>query len=773
LAGFQIAELALHADARVNRFEDKAGFSSRQILDEDDTRTVNSTDVVRPSDIVDLTKRMHSDGSLVWTPPPGRWVVLRFGYSLLGRTNHPTSEAESGLEVDKLNEEHAKAYMDAYMDELQKAIGPSLIERTGLRYMVMDSYEAGAQNWTDDMLDQFRNRRGYDALRWLPVLAGRVVESASASDQFLWDFRRTIAELMAAHYAQVSSSLRAHGLGLYAESHEYGRTFIGDGMEVKKHADIPMGAMWAARAPGRTQEDYDADIRESASVAHIYGKPLIAAESFTAYGNTYGFSPETLKPIADRELALGANRFVIHTSVHQPDNRPGPGIGLGPFGQWFTRKETWAEQASGWIAYLARSSYLLQQGRFVADIAYLYGEDSNVTSLFVASAAPIPEGINFDFVNPDAFLGEMSAKDGKLVTSGGMEYRVLALDPSTHRMSLAMLRKIRDLVRAGAVVVGAKPTGTPSLADNADEFRAIVTELWGSTAGEQAAGPGKVIADRSLGEVLAASGISPDVIFLKAPDAAPRFVHRTLGDGELYFISSDVNHRRTVEASFRVSGRTPELWRADTGTITSLSYRVEDGRTVIPLQLEANDAAFVVFREQTAQLARSVFLPIREKLSEVGGPWQVRFQAGRGAPDQASFGKLESWTANADPAIKYFSGTADYETNITVPASWLISSHRVDVDLGVVKDLAEVIVNGKSAGVLWKTPFRIDVTHLLRPGVNRLVFRITNLWPNRLIGDRQAGATPVAVATFNPYATNSPLLESGLIGPVTLEGSKE
>ena len=392
----QIAELVLHTAARVNRFEDKAGFSTRQIDDADDTPAVAASDVVHKSDVIDLTSRMRADGSLDWTPEAGRWIVLRFGCSLAASTNTASSYG-GGLDVDKLNRLHVKNFMDTYLGELEKALGAELIGRHGLQYVHMDSYEDGPQNWTDDMLEQFKRRRGYDALPWLPVLAGRVADSAAASDRFLWDFRKTLGELIAeSHYGQISKSLRERGLKVYRESHEVGRAFIGDGMEVKKSADIPMGAMWTTLLPGTTQSDYDADIRESASVAHIYGKTFVAGESFTDCGNnTYGFAPESLKPIADRELAMGLNRFVISMSVHQPDSKLGPGLGFGPCGQWFTRHETWAEQAGSWVKYLTRSSYMLQQGRFVADIAYLYGEDTNVTSLFHGRIGPGSRRIQF------------------------------------------------------------------------------------------------------------------------------------------------------------------------------------------------------------------------------------------------------------------------------------------------------------------------------------------------------------------------------------------
>ena len=770
-ATHHIAQLVLHTAARVHRFEDKAGYSVRQITGQECTPDVPIADVVHRSDIIDLTCQVGTDGSLTWTPPPGRWIVLRFGYSLTGRTNLPESPAATGLEVDKLNRTHVKAYLDAYLSEYENALGRELMGQRGLQSVVTDSYEAGPQNWTDDMLEQFRDRRGYDALSWLPVLAGRVVESATSSERFLWDFRKTLSELLAeAHYGQISSSVKARGLALYSESHEHGRAFIGDGMAVKKYSDIPMGAMWAARVTGRTQENYDTDIRESASVAHIYGKPLVAAESFTALGNTYGFSPQDLKPIADRALALGVNRVVIANSVHQPDNQPGPGIGLGPFGLWFTRHETWAEQSTGWIAYLSRSCYLLQQGRFVADIAYLYGEDTNLTCLFNTNYPSIPAGYNFDFVNPDTLLHEFSVKDGRIVTRAGMEYRLLALDESTRRLSLPVLHQLRNLVREGARVVGARPTTTLSLTDDEATFRAIVAEIWDRPPCTQGAGSHQIVSDRSLADALLEMQIQPDVSFANSPDAELRFVHRALEDGDLYFISSGTAHAVTVDASFRVGGKVPELWRADTGAITALSYRVENGRTIVPLKLEAHDAVFVVFRRSTTVPSVTIQEPEGGLLVSLQGPWDVSFPPDLGAPAHIQLDSLSSWTDSMDPGVKYFSGTATYDKTVSIPDRWLHAGSKIQLDLGEVKCLAEILINGRSLGILWNSPFRSDITAALQPGLNRIEIRVTNLWPNRLIGDQQPGAQPIAFASFDPFKADSPLLPSGLLGPVTLWG---
>src|SRR6267378_6444843 len=434
---YAIAEMALHSGARVNRVEEKAAFATLTNLYTAATPNVAAADAVAKNAVLDLTSKMRPDGSLDWTPPAGRWVVMRFGYSLLGITNHPASPEGTGLEVDKLNPDYVREYMNTYLDNYKSAVGP-LMGKRGLQYVISDSWEAGAANWTDDMVAEFTKRRGYDPRPWLPVLAGRVIESSQASERFLWDFRKTLGDLLAEyHYDQITAMVHERGMGHYGESHEEGRAFIGDGMEVKRSNDVPMAAMWTQK-PGVNKDlpGYNADIRESASVAHIYGQNLVAAESMTASSGAWAWSPATLKPTADKEMAMGLNRFVIHTSVHQPLLDKKPGLALGPFGQWFTRNETWAEQAKPWVSYLARSCYLLQQGRFAADIAYFYGEDTNLTALFGKNGPGVPEGYNFDYVNADALIHKLSIVDGQLATESGMRYSVLALDPHSQHMSL-------------------------------------------------------------------------------------------------------------------------------------------------------------------------------------------------------------------------------------------------------------------------------------------------------------------------------------------------
>jgi hypothetical protein len=768
LPGAGVAELVLHPISPVDRFQDKAAFDATPGLYEMATPAVPDGDVVKKAEVVDLTAKMRPDGRLDWTPPAGRWTVLRFGYSLTGARNSPASPEATGLEVDKLDRAHVKAYFDNYLDQYKNATG-GLMGRRGLQYIITDSWEAGVANWTDRMFAEFAKRRGYDMHPWLPVLAGRIVETAESSDRFLWDFRKTLGDLTAEnHYDQLTDILHARGMGRYTESHEGGRAFIGDGMDVKRLADIPMSATWLER-PGKASPHYDSDVHESASVAHIYGQNLVAAESLTVYRNAWAYSPETLKSTADRMMTNGLNRFIIHTSVHQPVDDKIPGLGLGPFGQWFTRHETWAEMALPWTTYLARSSFMLQQGRFVADILYYYGEDSNVTALFGEKMPDIPAGYRLDFASSDVLLNRVAVKDGRIVTPTGMSYRLLALDANSQHMSLAVLRKIRELVEAGAVVAGPKPIDSPSLADDQAAFRAVADDLWGRGVGK-----GRVFGRETVAQALEAIGAPPDFSYTRPKeDTSLAFVHRALADGDVYWVVNRNTRPENVETSFRVTGKEPELWHAETGFTEPASYLIADGRTVVPLRLAPDDAVFVVFRKPAAAPARALPDPVETELAKIAGPWTVAFQPGRGAPASALFETLSSWSKSADPGIKYFSGTATYSVGFDVPAHWFVSGARLWLDLGDVKNLAEVKVNGQPLGVVWKTPFRVDATEALKPGPNSLEIKVANLWVNRLIGDKQPGVTkPYTYTAVEFYKSDSPLLPSGLLGPVRIVGVK-
>jgi hypothetical protein len=491
----------------------------------------------------------------------------------------------------------------------------------------------------------------------------------------------------------------------------------------------------------------------------------------TAAAGPWAWSPSTLKPTADQEFLNGINRFVIHESAHQPLVGKGtaPGLTLGPFGQWFNRNETWAEQAGTWINYLARTSYLLQQGHFGADLIYFYGEDSNLTAIFNEKSPDIPAGFGFDYVNADALIHELNVANGQVTTKSGMSYKVLGLDAYSRHMSLPVLRALHKLVTDGAVVAGSKPIDDPSLADDKAEFQKLSTELFGDGTGVHSVGKGTVYAGQSLTDVFAALHVAPDFDYTKPEnDTHILFVHRKLADGDVYFVNNRRDRSETVDASFRVTGKAPELWYAETGKSEPVSFKIADGRTTVPLKLEPWGTVFVVFRKATHETARTLPVETEKQLLAVEGPWTVAFQADRGAPQSITLDKLASWSENTDAGVKYFSGTGAYTKTITASPEWFKKGAHVWIDLGDVKNMAEVTVNGKPLGTVWHAPYRVDATAALKPGANQISVKVTNAWVNRIIGDQQPGATKITFTTVKPYKATSKLLPSGLLGPVNV-----
>jgi hypothetical protein len=769
--GYALSELRLYAEPRNSDFESKAGFVVARNYYTLPPAAASPGTAIQQKTVLDLTGKMAPDGTLAWTPPPGDWRVLRLGYSLTGKTNHPAPPEATGLEVDQLSQPDVAAYVDHYLATYADTVGNDRIGARGIRFMLTDSVETGPQNWTDDMLAQFQSLRGYDASRWLPALTGAVIESPEATDRFLWDFRRTIAELVSSsHYDTIAKALHARGLGYYGEALESGRPQLGDDLEMRRFTDIPMGAMWVSPDNG-PEPRYESDLRGAASVAHIYGRNLVGAESLTSKVRPWGFAPEDLKPAADMEMAYGVNRFMIHETALQPVTDKLPGLSLGIYGQWFNRNETWAEQAKPWIDYLARCSFLLQQGRFHADLAYFYGEEAPLTIQFDAERG-LPQNNGFDFVNSDILLHEISvAADGSLVTTGGASYRILYLGGSSQRMTVPVLRRLLDLVQKGAVIAGSKPLSSPSQADDTAEFHRLADQLWGITDSSttRQVGKGLVLHAASATEALHVLSVAPDWSYTaKDPAAHLVFVHRHLDDGDAYFVLNTRKQAATVQLSFGVTGKTPELWLPDTGQRRPVSYTIAKGRTTIPLQLDSSGSVFLVFRSPATASSLKVPEPAVNTLATLTGAWQVDFEPGRGAPEHTTFDRLVSWSEHPDAGIRFFSGHATYRKTLTAPTDWFKPGQTLWLDLGGVGDLAEVTVNGNAAGIAWKPPFRLDITPLLHPGENKIEVRVVNLWVNRLIGDRQPGATQYTFTALHPYHADSPLLSSGLLGPVRI-----
>jgi hypothetical protein len=349
-----------------------------------------------------------------------------------------------------------------------------------------------------------------------------------------------------------------------------------------------------------------------------------------------------------------------------------------------------------------------------------------------------------------------------------MSYRVLGLDPYSRHMSLPVLRAIHKLVAEGAVVAGPKPADDPSLADDQAEFQKLSLELFGDGTGVHKVGSGRVYAGQDIGDVFKTLDVLPDFDYTKPEnDTRILFVHRKLADGDLYFVDNRNDRDESVDAAFRVTGKEPELWHAETGKSEPTSYQIAAGRTTIPLHLEPWGSVFVVFRKNTAETSRTLPKVVETDLATLDGSWDLSFQPGRGAPPSITIDKLSSWSDYRDAGVKYFSGTGTYAKTIKAPPDWFHKGAEQWIDLGDVKNLAEVIVNGKSLGIVWHAPYRVDVTGALKKGANEITIKVTNAWVNRLIGDEQPNAkTKYTFADVKPYKADSPLLPSGLIGPV-------
>lgn len=773
---YVLSEAVLHGGARVHRWEEKAGFSFLFEYDTVPTPATPANATVATRDVLDLTAKMQADGSLAWDVPAGTWTVLRLGYSLTGAKNRPATPAGSGYEADKLSPRHMAAYFHGYFDPLAQALGP--LFGKSLRYVMMDSWEAGTNNWTDEIAAEFRQRRGYDPTPYLPALTGRVVDTADVSDRFLWDFRRTLADLWAdAHYGVMAAKLRERDIGIYAEAAGVSLEMPEDTLLNKSKVEIPMGEFWVRDLHPRLM--YLQDVRGAASAAHVYGKPLVAAEAFTGGGYE---SPFTLKKVADYWLAQGVNRLVFHTSAHQPlDTKPGNTM----VGTHLNRNITWAEQAAPFFTYLARASHLLQQGQFVADLAYLLDEGAPSTPpIWAGGTRPTPpEGYDYDFINADVLLNRLSvATDGRLVLPDGMSYRALVL-PGTTRLRPELLRKLRTLVLGGALLLGPRPTGSPSLAryPAADaEVAALAAELWGDLDGASRTirhvGQGRVIWGWSPAEALAAAKIPKDFDYARSLDADVVWLHRRSQDADLYYVANTTDRAQHFEARFRVAGRAAELWHPDTGATEPADYTLTGDRTVVPLRLAERESVFVVFRGPAAPPARATVPPASTVIATLEGAWNVTFPEKLGAPSGVRLDRLESLTAHSIPGIKYFSGTATYTKAITAPREWFRPGAATLLDLGRVGDIAAVSLNGRTLGQLWKPPYRLDVTAALQPGENKLEIMVTNQWTNRIAGDRTAPADQKVLAAAPPGRGGgggfgggpAPLPESGLIGPVTI-----
>ncbi|KJF43511.1 glycosyl hydrolase [Draconibacterium sediminis] len=960
-----------------------------------DAKIIPESAVVHKADIVDLTSKVSPDGKLVWDAPDGDWILLRIGHTPTGKLNVFGSEGGNGLECDKMSKKAVDVFwkggISPIFEKLDTLVG------TVLKNCLIDSYEVGMTNWTDGFDREFKRLRGYDCSLYLPALAGYYVESGEISERFLWDFRRTIGDLIAEnYYGYFRNKCHANNLQFFVEP--YWGPF--DNMQVGATGDVVMCEFWSGELAFFDSPKF------VSSIAKLNGSAIVGAEAFTDMGGWLRH-PANFKAIGDMAWAQGINRFVFHSFVHQPWD-VAPGLTLGPFGIEFNRLNTWWTQGKAFLDYLARGQYLLQQGRTVADLLVFTGESSPNDALLMPELKA--HGYDYDLIGANK-LASLTVKDGLIYTPFGDVYKALIL-PATEWMTVDFLKSLATLARNGATIIGSKPKKSPSLHNFPEcdaKVQQLAYELWDK---------GKIRTGLVL-EFLKNEELHPDFTVVNGNSKKISFIHRKTEDADIYFVANAQKESWVNECRFRVAGKQPEIWDAETGEITLAPVWKDngDGTTSVLLQLESEGSVFVVFSqpvispdhivnayikieklearilpdleivkaeygtflpdglvdvteavansvqnnrlqvrasrelcscdpapgykkelrleyqfgdvvlaknametefmvvepggEEELKIRKAVFgkfergvpgIPagnpvydvtahIREKVSsgqldipvddrlvnersvsgkkslhvvystngephsvkvdeggtlsfaqaipksklitgngkvywvtpyagkltattssgkteatqvryvpepiELIGSWEVSFSSKTANDTKENFEQLISWSTFQDDDIRYFSGTASYHKHFTVPAGLLKTDHSLQLDLGDVKVIAEVILNGKNLGVLWKSPFRININDAVQEGTNTLEVRITNLWPNRLIGDEQLplnykrkgpnvaewpewllqrterpGAR-VTFAAFKHWNKDSDLLSSGLLGPVRIIISKE
>ncbi|WP_316812626.1 glycosyl hydrolase [Pedobacter heparinus] len=721
---------------------------------------------VSSSEVIDLTSKVKADGQLDWDVPEGSWTVIRTGHRMTGaRTAYALPEA-AGLEIDWLDKKGVERQFEHLGNILLKEAGE--FKGKSLKYFHDDSFEDGFPNWTAGFLNHFKTYRGYDATPYLPVFAGVVVDSAEQSERFLYDYRKTVADCMAdGHYKRFAELCHENGLQVQSEAGgpSWSGTMCMDALKNLGRMDLPMGEFWQGKT--FVQHDQNQVGKLVASAAHIYGKKKVSAEALTSFKPHWSDSPESLKPVADRAFCEGINRFVIHTSTatRPRDGKPGYEYGAGTH---FNRNITWWEKAGVFLDYVNRCQFLLQSGLFVADVLYYNGDWAPNLVAPKRTDPALGKGYDYDVCNEEVLLTRLSVKNKRIVLPDGMSYALMVL-PDVNHMPVPVAKKIRELVKGGATIIGPKPVKDPGLKNYPQcdtELKQIVEETWGSTG---------VITGESVRNVLLGKGIKPDFEYTGEANYID-FIHRTTKDAEIYFLVNRKEIPAKTTCMFRVaSGYHPQLWDAVSGRILPLpAYRTTAGRIAIDFDFLPSHSIFVIFVKSGAVALKSAdewLFQGRSGLAavqELRGSWMVSFDPKWGGPETLKFDSLQDWSKHEDERIKYYSGKAVYRKQFDLSAA-IVKGKQLFMDLGVVKNIASIKLNGKDLGTIWTAPWMVDISGAVKASGNQLEIELINLWPNRLIGD---AALPVEKRLTNTniiFKKTDKLLPSGLLGPVTIQ----
>jgi len=738
--------------------------------------------------VLNLTGALGPDGRLNWQTPASNWVIIRFGCTLNDHCHVSTcSDGWQGYAIDPFDAAAFQRYWRAVVEPLIADAGN--LAGSTLKYLHTDSWEVEVANWTPTLRQDFLARRGYDLLPWLPVITGRIVNSREQSNRFLYDFRRTIGDLaIDHHYSLFRDGAHRHGLQIHPESGGPHAVPI-DAQQCLGMDDAPMSEFWAWSWRHRVGDANRFFVKQPASAAHTCGRRLVLAEGFTTIGPHWQETLwDNLKPSFDHACLEGLNRLVWHAFVCSPESAGLPGQQYFA-GTHMNPEVTWWQESGPFITYLNRCQFLLQQGLPVSDVLYFYGDHvPNFTQLRASDPARVGPGFDYDVIAADALLKRVSVKNGHLVLPDGVTYRLLVM-ADLPVMSLPVLKKVQSLAAAGATVVMGRPEHTPGLGDypKADrELAGITQRLFRDAAPSNSAlhryHGGRIFSGVTARQVLDADGVAPD--FACAADGNPdiNFIHRRDGQTEIYFVASRSTNTASARLSFRVTGKTPELWDPVTGQHRfAAAYTQSAGTTTLPCTFPPCGSLFVIFREPAAEHPPTANSNDEtfSTLAKLAGPWSVSFDPKYGPTQPVSFDTLQSWSDRPEPLIRFFSGTAVYRKEFDFdPAQTDQRTHReaggarpkgLFLDLGVVRELAEVKLNGISCGVTWSPPFRVDISKAVRPGTNTLEIEVVNFWPNRLTGDASLPPAQRTTRTnIRKFRPNTPLMPSGLLGPVSL-----
>lgn len=804
----KLSGIELSSEAMIHQFEGKNGEVWR-VSKRTTVRQVPDELAVKKNGIIDITDKLDANGRLRWNIPAGNWTILRIGHTSTGHTN-ATGGAGAGLECDKFDPAAAEVQFDNWFGQISKQVGPDLTKEV-LKIFHVDSWECGSQNWSTKFPEEFKKRRGYDLLPYLPVMAGIPVESAEVSEKVLSDVRQTIAELVVANFYGTMAKL-AHAKGASFSAESVAPVFTSDGMLHQSQADIPMGEFWL-RSPSH---DKPSDMADAISAGHIYGKNIIQAEAFTELRMMWDEYPGMLKTMADRNFAAGINRYVFHVDVLNPWLDRKPGMTLDGIGTFLQRDQTWWKQGDAWMKYIARCQALLQMGKPVVDIAVFTGEETPRRAILpdrLVNTLPglfgkerleeenirlankgvpmrvIPDGVSntansadpdkwvdplhgyaYDSINLDALLRLATVKDGRIVLPGGARYSVLVIpgshpmSPDSSVMSVAAIKKIKQLADKGAkIIFDAKPNKTPGLSDD-KPVQAVAAQLSANK---------NILKGAYRNADLNTIRVSKDIILTDstgnyAPDIA--WNHRK-GDGfDIYFLANQHAQARTINVSLRATGKTPELWDALTGeTRYASDWKPVNGRTELSIKLESNGSVFIVLKS-ASNIAKNKTKnwASASTVSVLKNDWSVKFDEHYGGPSKpVKFTSLIDWSKNEDAAIKYYSGTASYSQTINWQQKG--KNENIWLDLGTVNNVADVYVNGVRSGTAWTYPYRVNISKALKEGANDIRIEVSNTWANRLIGDHALPENQRTTWTNAVYRLeNKPLLPAGLMGLVKI-----